>query len=152
MTETHVLAPYAVRSYVLAGKSLFTVLNTETGNRYTFKVTQKENADGSKSPHFVSVLTGPENTTHYSYIGCIFEGRTYRWTAKSRLSRDAKAVKVFEWFFRNADRLPGMVEVRHHNRCGKCARVLTVPQSIDTGLGPICAAALGVEWTTTKAA
>ena len=139
-TTTHKLSPDAVRPFVTAGKALFTVLNTRTGKRFTFKVNQKVNKDGSKSPHFVSVLTGPENTTHYSYIGILAGGRFIQ-TRKSRLSAGDIRVQAFAWLWRNADRLPEFVEVRHHNRCGKCARVLTVPESIDIGLGPICGAA-----------
>ena len=136
LEQTHVLAPGAVKGFITAGRALFTVLNTETGNRFTFRVNKGRQ---ETAPHFVSVLTGSENTTDYSYIGVIFDGARFRWTSKSRINRDAPSVKAFAWLWRNVDRLPEFVEVRHHNRCGRCNRVLTVPESIDTGLGPICA-------------
>ncbi len=139
MTSTHRLAPNAVRPFIVAGKALFTVLNTRTGNRYTFKVVQKTNQDGSKSPHFVTVLTGPDNTSHYSYIGILASGRFVH-TRKSRLAQDDPRVQAFAWLWRNADHLPDFVEARHHSRCGHCNRVLTTPESIDIGLGPVCGA------------
>lgn len=139
MENTHRLAPEAVRDFVTAGRALVTVLNTKTGKHYTYRVNQKKNKDGSKSPHFVSVMTGPDNTSHYSYIGIITANGKFLTTRKSKLASDDVRVAGFAWLWRNADRVPDYVEVRHHNRCGKCARVLTVPESIDTGIGPICA-------------
>jgi hypothetical protein len=35
-------------------------------------------------------------------------------------------------------------EVYHEGRCGRCNRKLTVPESIETGLGPECASKLGL--------
>ena len=29
-------------------------------------------------------------------------------------------------------------DVHHEGKCGKCGRPLTVPESVKTGLGPIC--------------
>ena len=43
-------------------------------------------------------------------------------------------------------------EFRHEGRCGRCGRALTVPESIDTGFGPHCAAEMGVPWTKTDEA
>ncbi len=40
--------------FILAGNALFTVQNTDTGNRFTFKVRKPNDT----KPHFVSVLTG----------------------------------------------------------------------------------------------
>jgi hypothetical protein len=30
------------------------------------------------------------------------------------------------------------MELWHEGRCGKCGRALTVPESIESGLGPVC--------------
>ena len=163
MTEaTHLLAPAAVAAYLTAGKALVTLKNTESGNRQTYKVTAPgKTAEARENAEilFVSVLTGSDNTCfyNYSYIGIIIRATgEFKSTAKSRLPADDVRVKGFSWLMGNAhantlDRFPH-VEVRHHNRCGRCSRVLTVPESIDTGLGPICSRALGVEWATKTAA
>jgi hypothetical protein len=36
-------------------------------------------------------------------------------------------------------KLPEGYKVQHAGRCGRCARTLTVPSSIELGLGPECA-------------
>jgi len=139
MEMQHKLSQDAVRDFIFAGKALFTVVNTRTGNRLTFKVTQKTTKEGNKTPHFVSVMTGTDNLHHYSYIGIIGRGARFRTTRGSRLSDSDMRVKAFSWLWNRADSLPDFVEVWHHGRCGRCSRVLTMPESIESGLGPICA-------------
>ena len=54
--------------FILAGNAVFTIENTATGNRFTFKVRRPDD----DKPHFVSVLTGPNNENSYSFLGTIF--------------------------------------------------------------------------------
>ena len=56
--------------FITAGNALFTLENTATGNRFTFRVRQP----GDDKPHFVSVLTGADNESDYTFLGTIFEG------------------------------------------------------------------------------
>lgn len=144
MDNTHKLSSAAVPAFMLAGKALLTLSNTATGSHHTYKLQApgKTAEERDSAPIlFVSVLTGPENTSHYTYIGILIrQSGQFRTTAKTRLPSGDKRVLGFEWLARNAARTDAFpsVEVRHHNHCGKCGRVLTVPTSIDTGLGPIC--------------
>ena len=39
--------------------------------------------------------------------------------------------------------LPKTVEVWHEGICGRCGRKLTVPESVERGLGPECAGLVG---------
>lgn len=132
-----------IKQFVFAGNATFTLLNTKTGNRFTYKVRQRENADGSKSPFFVSVMTGPDNQGGFSYAGCIFDNSGYVHGRKSTMSNNAKSVKAIKWFLGMLDverPLPSEIEFWHEGKCGKCGRKLTVPHSIETGIGPICTA------------
>jgi hypothetical protein len=118
--------------FMFAGKSIFTFINTKTGNRFTYKI--KSNKDSNL--FFVSVLTNPDN---YSYIGTCIEGN-YRHGKKSNISPEAQSVKVFQFMLgklKSGD-LPDFLEVWHEGFCGKCGRRLTVPSSILTGIGPEC--------------
>lgn len=118
--------------FIFAGKSIVTLLNSKTENRFIFKVKQAKDSN----MFFVSVLTGPET---YSYIGTCIEG-IYRHGRKSTISKDAQSVKVFEYVINKLkiNNLPDFVEAWHEGKCGKCGRVLTVPSSISNGLGPEC--------------
>src|SRR6266446_978155 len=112
--------------FILAGNALFTVENTVTGNRFTFKVRKP---DDSK-PHFVSVLTGPDNENHYAFLGTVFDLGRYRHGRRSRISEDAPSAKAFDWLFRQLSGcrpLPPQVRLCHCGKCGRCGKTLTVP-------------------------
>ena len=122
--------------FIFAGKSIVTLLNSKTENRFTFKVKSVKNSN----LYFVSVLTGSET---YSYIGTCAEG-VFRHGKKSTISKEAQSVKVFEYVINKLkiNNLPDFVEVWHEGKCGKCGRTLTVPSSITTGIGPECTKSL----------
>ena len=126
------------RDFIKAGKAIFTLENTETGNRVTYKVNRlvRENKD----IWFVSVLNGPDNYRNYKYLGTIF-GNVFRSTSKSTIGKDSMSYKAFDWLNRmfNSDKeLPEIIKVHHEGRCGRCGKRLTVPSSIESGFGPEC--------------
>lgn len=124
------------RQFVLAGNATFTIKNNDTGNRVTFKVVKPRES----APHFVRVLTGKDNESDYTYLGTIFDGAVYKHGRKSRIGKDAMSARVFAWAWPRIfhGELPANVEVYHENRCGRCGRKLTVPESIESGFGPDC--------------
>lgn len=99
------------------------------------------------------------------------EGLVYRHGKKSRVYEDAPAARGITWFVKHLSSLVVLrgelvradlftqpeVEARitkveatlnkllyyHEGRCGRCARRLTVPESIINGLGPECADKVG---------
>lgn len=125
----------AILQFMLAGNSRFTIVSKKTGVRFTYRV---RNADDK--PAFVSVLTGPNNEDDYEFIGSIFNSNVFVPGRKSRIKRDAPSVTAFAWVI---DRiLKGLtlpnLEFWHEGRCGRCARPLTDPVSIQSGFGPEC--------------
>jgi hypothetical protein len=146
----------AVRGFVLAGDARLTLVSRKTGARFTYRVRA---ADGAgPASHFVSVLTGPENTTDYSYFGHFFkDGRVGTPDAtplaarfvhgrKSKIGDDAPSTKAWRWFCQQIDagRIPAELECWHEGRCAVCSRVLTTPESLKRGIGPECAGKLGM--------
>jgi len=123
--------------FILAGKALVTFRNKDTGNRYTYKI--KKSHDGKV--YFVSVLYGSDNTSSYMYIGVIRTNRNFEWTHKSKLTSEDIRVRVFKYIYRHIiiGDLDECVEIWHEGRCGRCGRILTVPESIESGIGPVCA-------------
>ena len=118
-------------NFILAGNSTVTFLNPETGNRFTYKVKKAKDSD----LYFVSVLTSPDV---YTYIGYIT--KEFRYGKKSKITNSAQSVKVFNYIFKKlkSENLSDNIEIWHNGKCGKCGRKLTVPSSIDTGIGPEC--------------
>lgn len=127
-----------IAAFVAGGNATFTIRNPDTGGWFTFRVREGK---GENGPRFVSVLTGPDNTSDFAYLGCIFEGDRFVVTRKSRIAPDAPSAKAFRWLHARlaAGRALGPVEFFHEGRCARCGRALTVPESIETGFGPECA-------------
>ena len=125
--------------FIFAGNSTFTLLNSESGNRFTFKVKKAKDSN----LFFLSVLTGPDQ---YSYLGTISNG-IYKHGNKSNFSAGVQSEKVFSYVLNKlkSESLPEFVEVWHEGKCGKCGRALTVPSSIETGIGPECIKTLSKE-------
>jgi hypothetical protein len=55
-------------------------------------------------------------------------------------------VRGFQFFWKhvNAVLMPPEMEVEHSGHCGRCGRLLTVPSSVQSGLGPECQSKMGL--------
>lgn len=127
---------------IFAGNAVFTALNSETGNRFTYRIRISPDDPPRNRVHFVQVLTGPDNMNNYTFIGTLFGRGTYRHSPKSPISDRAQSVRVISWLVDricNRGGLPPQVEIHHRGKCLKCGRALTDPESIQRGVGPICA-------------
>lgn len=123
--------------FALAGNARFTLVSRKSEARFTFKVKQSED---NATMHFVSVLTGPDNWSNYSYLGFIRRGVFFHGGQKAKIAATAPSAKAFDWFWRNLSRggISEMMEIHHCGSCGRCGRALTVPESIKSGFGPEC--------------
>ncbi len=144
-----------VREFTLAGKATITLESEKTGAHFTYRVRQAldQRTQEPAQRWFVSLLSGPDNENSYTYIGLLDCGARhanflapqgpvqFRQTAKAKIGADAPSVRgfVFFWNAINADKMPCSMIVRHEGKCGRCGRTLTVPESIDRGIGPECA-------------
>jgi hypothetical protein len=135
------------RTFALAGRAIFTLESKATAKRFTFKVTkfipEGQEPETGRTMWFVKLLTGPENTTDYEFIGTIFQridGLFYSHSKKSRIGADAPGARAMAWFVGvlNAGKLPDSLAIYHAGSCGRCGRTLTVPSSILSGFGPEC--------------
>lgn len=125
------------KEFVLAGKAIFTVENPE-GKHYTFKITRKDANAQYRTTWFVNLLTGPDNTSDYTYIGKL-EPVT---GDLIRTKNDNTPTKVAAWALQiiyGNKQLPPGYKIHHAGKCCRCGRTLTTPQSCETGIGPECA-------------
>jgi hypothetical protein len=131
--NSKMILPENAKDFIFGGKSIFTVKNPKTENRFTYKVQKSKNVD----LFFVSVLTSPD---HYEFIGTIFNGDNFRRSDKSTISSASKSVVVFKWLIDkvSSKKLPEFIQVWHEGCCAKCGRRLTTPESIVNGYGPEC--------------
>jgi hypothetical protein len=137
--------PRQALEFALAGNARLTLVSKKTGQRFTYRVRQPKPKDDRPVPHFVKVLTGPDNEAHYEFLGTVFKGGEYRLGHRSRITAKAPSAQAWAWFWPKllGGTLPPQLEVWHEGRCGRCGRALTVPESIERGIGPECAAYMG---------
>ena len=131
---------FDARAFITAGRATFTLEGRDA--RYTFRVNRSE--DGGA--YFVSLLTGPDNTADYTYVGLLAIGSGYlHLTRKSTYTPKSTPVIALRWALPivwRGDTLPTPARLMHIGKCGRCGRALTVPSSIDAGIGPECATKL----------
>jgi hypothetical protein len=146
-------APDALR-FMLAGNAYFTVRSKRTDTRYTFRINRadcmecgEECTCGRPARWFVSLLSGPDNSSDYVYIGMI-QNEQFKLTRASKMTGDSMPVRAIRWVLTQLSAkhaIPTELEIWHEGRCGRCGRRLTVPESISLGIGPDCAQKMGLQ-------
>jgi len=126
--------PKEILAFIHAGRARITLVSEKTGVRFTYRISAKKD-----KPAFVALLSGPENESNYTYIGFISNER-YIWGKKSRVKAQSPSNMAFAYVYRHlmTGVMPPSVEIWHEGRCGRCAKVLTVPESIKRGFGAKC--------------
>lgn len=146
------------KDHILAGKAIFTIKLgkgkeslKDAKPHYTYKVRYKPATMFSKEVFFVSLLTGPDNTKSYTYMGCLDRETGYvRLTAKSKYQEESAPLvalrKVLYRLWRNELEMVLAAEwdLQHCGFCMKCMKTLTVPESIASGYGPECSKRMGI--------
>ena len=147
-SETHHFASIAdAKTFALAGNAILTLESLKTGTHYTYKVrqaTDRETQQPVDGLYFLNLLTnGSADEDGFTYLGIIRNG-ALTLTQKSRMNNDSGPIKAFRFFLGLGELHPSLV-IRHEGRCGRCGRTLTVPESIDRGIGPDCAELMGLD-------
>lgn len=130
------LTPLAARRFILSGNAYITICNMRLQTRQTFRIRFHKRSER----FYVDALSGPDNNADYDSIGIINAH-----VLRVRKPDDHRA-QAFVRFY-NTLGLPTGTPlcfppdwvVYHEGRCGRCARRLTVPSSIELGIGPECA-------------
>lgn len=144
------------KNFITAGNAYFTARSV-SGTRYTYRVSlpKKDSKETCKWCHhapctcepawFVSYLSGPENSSDYTHLGMIRGGKFSTTKASNRLI-NSQVYKAFRWVWEHLanGQMPPKTEIFHEGRCGRCGRMLTVPESIEAGIGPECAGKMGL--------
>lgn len=138
MTHPHLITDATdALQFAFGGSARFTLVSKKTGDRKTFRIAKAKDAD----MFFASLLTGPDNTADYTYLGFIKGDYKRELIAGRKGNPNHPAYKALDWALGQlfAGAMPQQLEFWHEGRCARCAKVLTDPASIERGLGPECA-------------
>lgn len=122
-----------------------TLAAKEGRTHYTFKITHKDATEDWAESYFVALLTGRDNESDYTYLGKWHPDKVeVKLTRASKFTDDSLPVKLIRRVLVRVFAGEGnLIEeagfrVHHEGKCGMCGRVLTVPESIERGIGPEC--------------
>lgn len=148
-------APIKSAGFFLGGKAVFTIavpgeFVAERGgdlkDHYTYKILHREANNGWPECYMAFLLCGPDNTSDYRYMGKLdLSTMQLKLSAKSVCGPSAWSKLILERVLAcaAADQLDKIEAagwaLMHEGRCCVCGRRLTVPSSIEAGIGPECA-------------
>lgn len=145
------------KDFFVAGRAVFTLEipssfqeGKDVKPHYTFKIRKKEADENWPEAFFVSLLTGPDNTSDFTYLGMLNPKEGFvKLTKKSCAGEDSWVVKLLRRTLQrvwegNTEAMEAAGFVLHHEgKCGRCGRSLTTPESVERGIGPECIKILG---------
>lgn len=135
--KSNTLAHDKALSFMLAGRAVVTIQSEKTGKHYTYKI---QVANDNPDVFYVRVRAG-EMWVYIGYVHvrnnqvCFKASQT-----KNNPGYEPKSAAAIHYVLGNLyvkGEAPHVI-IRHENTCGKCGRALTHPESIDTGIGPVC--------------
>lgn len=119
----------------------FTIQNRVTGEHRTFRVkTQAIDASFAPGRRTVGLLTGKDNENAYTNFAFMDRDGITVWTKKQGGPYDVYARMLYTLVVDGAfSPYAEKYSLQYETVCRVCNRTLTEPESIRTGIGPICA-------------
>lgn len=109
----------------------------EDGTHRTFRIrTQSADSDFAPSKQIIATLTGSDNTSNYTQWGFVNGATINVW--KSKTDKIGNWAQLATALITGDHAAAGMRYAVESNNCYRCNRQLTDPESVATGLGPIC--------------
>lgn len=138
--------PNITRDFVTAGHAIFTI-ECPDGDHYTYRIDRVPGNDRyPNDAYFAKTLIGSDNENSYAYMGKLDpDTGVVTVTAKSRQYEEQYRFRLLNrvlnrvWAGDHAAYEQHGFKTHHEGKCGRCGRTLTVPASIESGIGPECA-------------
>ena len=116
----------------------FTIENLEKGTHRTFKIhTQAEDANFAPGSRIISVMNGSDNNFDYMGIGFVNDNGIHVW--KKHQGTQWEQLVRFAWLALTTEKFQEKIAVTMSKKCRRCNRKLTTPESLELGLGSVCA-------------
>ena len=139
MNTKHLIPSSSLSSVISSEKNnngaCFTIKSNATGKEYTYKIQRSE--FNHKWYTHIKVETEYQK---YKRLGVYFDGKII----KQKSVVETPSAIAIGWVLQHVERekfehLDKNIQVMHVGKCLCCGKVLTDSQSIERGLGPICA-------------
>lgn len=141
-----------IRDFMFGGQAEFTLHSIPTGKHFTYRIIN-HSSNPEHSIRFVFFLGGSDNDSDWVYAGTLKRFFTHKdgetkYTGQLKFNHTARSpdpgsavMQAFGWMVHMLNKntvAADQIEFMHTGRCSACGRKLTTPESIRTGLGPVC--------------
>lgn len=122
---------------------IVTLVSPRTGNHRTFRIyTRPEDSDFAPGKRVLYLLIGPDQIWNTNWKGFAFvsDRGVHVWKSKRGDAGEKSKFEIYADMIENREKWQARgVEYKFEGRCRVCNRTLTNPESIDAGIGPVCA-------------
>lgn len=141
--SSHIISQDKALDFMTGGNAIITLVDYQQEIRHTYKLMASED----QKYLWIKLLTGPDNTKHYTDIYVFHVDSDglpiLQYRRNNKVYETSASVMLFKKVFRGLILRPeeemDWLEIWHVGRCCRCGRTLTVPESIAAGIGPECA-------------
>lgn len=125
-----------IHKYLMGGRGVVT-LQSESGVHHTYRFQIPKNHRDEDDTMFIQTLIDG-NT--WVYVG-MYKEKRFHLTKSSHFKIDSPIVKgvafILKLMFRT-NFSDSRMHLYHEGICSRCGRPLTSPESIESGIGPVC--------------
>lgn len=142
---SHKLDVPAFKTFIFQGKALFTLENKEKGTNITFKIQKlKRKRDQPEETRLFDVHVNAVNNLSQNsrFLGQV-DRKMKTFKPHPRIDKTHIGIQTINWLIEKWGDLEkieagGNLGMYHQGVCCKCGLTLTVPESIENGIGPQC--------------
>ena len=123
--------------FLTAGNCGCTLVDNYTNVNFTYRIIKAKN---TANTYWIKVMTAPYTFTFGGTLRISLDGFRYTQGNKGKVGFNAPSIQLLMRVLAQSKKgkLQDNFEVLHLGTCGRCKRPLTDPESLKTGLGPIC--------------
>lgn len=125
-------------AFILGGKAQFTVSTDEPKNKSLDHISLRVNKNDKVFPWYWTVWYGNERIARITLKSTGYVVEVIRQQCITDMHRVAAETVVYLIGSLQAGSTHNKVHIFHHGLCSVCSRPLTDPESIRTGIGPVC--------------
>lgn len=133
--------------FIFGGRGNFTMINDDTGNQFSYKITQSSNKDNCFYVKVKRKNMDTDEKESYYYAGSLFLKNEkdnfnciYVQGKNGKLPIYDKKIQSLIYVIKKLHfhELRESVKIYHHCRCARCGKLLTDAESIERGFGKEC--------------
>lgn len=124
-------------SIIFNGK--YTIQNSDTGVHRTFRIkTQPKDSRFAGGKRIIGLMTGSDNQSSYTNFGFVDDTGIHVWNRHKGTDYEKLAWMIWTMLIEPTHPRLRNYSIQSSLACLRCNRELTTPESLLSGIGPVC--------------